>query len=284
MSEPIIVQVSWSPEPFSTELREDNETITRWAREVFGLRDQGIGPRWVKETVLEVCTALLVYRMEAMRAGPHRLTALSQTELSAFEDLRPSQVSRVVGNVILRTPDGDLSPDQLFSGAVGDNPVSKLQLGLLVFALARLEPGASDQVVMSKLGEQGIQVARRTVAKSREDLGLPSGRARQLWDDEAWSDAIDGLVAALPCTPMMERQLRAWLDEDLSIGDRVAQMTEPAVLARLDPTMVAAEDLLRVIAGTGRWSDLSDAERKRWACEVVGCAEGVVGSAAADHA
>lgn len=92
-----------------------------------------------------------------------------------------STISRAVNNKYIQTPYGVFELDYFFNGSFktdGEEAVStntvKMQVGILIESENHEHP-LSDAKIISVLRAQGINVARRTVAKYREDLKiLPS--------------------------------------------------------------------------------------------------------------
>src|SRR5438128_12224049 len=100
--------------------------------------------------------------------------------------VHPSTVSRAVANTYAHTPQGLFERHYLFSESVngpqGDN-TSLLILKRRVKKLIEEEDPTrplTDEQITRILQSQGIQVTRRTVAKYREDMRIPSTHQRRV--------------------------------------------------------------------------------------------------------
>lgn len=97
--------------------------------------------------------------------GPTAHVGLTRTDVAAELGLHPSTVSRAVAGKTLRLPDGRLVPlATLFGGAVA-----------IKFHLAELATrDLTDRQLVAALADTGFDVARRTIAKYRAELGIPA--------------------------------------------------------------------------------------------------------------
>ena len=93
-----------------------------------------------------------------------------------------STISRVSNSKYVQTDFGIVPLKHLFSEAVNDDDVSskeiKKMLGDLISAEDKKKP-LSDDKICAMLNEKGYNIARRTVAKYREQLGIPVARLRK---------------------------------------------------------------------------------------------------------
>ena len=100
--------------------------------------------------------------------------------------MHPSTVSRAVANKYAHTPQGTLELRFFFTEAVqgrAGNTTSLLAVKRLVKRIIDEEDPArplTDEQIMERLHEEGIEVTRRTVAKYREDLRIPSTHHRRV--------------------------------------------------------------------------------------------------------
>lgn len=112
-------------------------------------------------------------------------TALAPMGLSALADalaLHPSTVSRAVRGKYLQCRQGTYPLRYFFSRAVSrQGPSRQAVKQALLRLLAEEDPGhpLSDQHLCRLLAENNMEVARRTVAKYRMELGIPSSAARK---------------------------------------------------------------------------------------------------------
>lgn len=93
-----------------------------------------------------------------------------------------STISRVTSSKYVQTPFGILLIKNLFSEAVGDEDVSSKAIKKILSEIIEQEDKNNplpDEQLCSLLKEKGYDIARRTVAKYREQLGLPVARLRR---------------------------------------------------------------------------------------------------------
>jgi RNA polymerase sigma-54 factor len=100
--------------------------------------------------------------------------------------VHPSTVSRAVANKYADTPHGVYELRYFFSEAVqgpqgGDTPLLllKRRVRKMIEEEDQRRPLTDDQIT-ARLQQEGIQVTRRTVAKYREDLKIPSTHQRRV--------------------------------------------------------------------------------------------------------
>jgi RNA polymerase sigma-54 factor len=109
--------------------------------------------------------------------------------------MHESTVSRVVSNKWMATPRG-LLPMKFFfhsaiSSSVGEDVSSLAVKGKIKALVAAEDPSQplSDARLSELLAREGIQIARRTVAKYREELHIPSSSIRKVERGPAGSPA-----------------------------------------------------------------------------------------------
>ncbi len=133
-------------------------------------------------------TTLLALGVEVMRrqvaALDHGLGAvapLTMGDVAVALDLHESTVSRIVAGTSIDTPRGTWWLKALFSGSMGgDVSAATLRdrLARMVAAEDRGRP-LSDEALAQALSQGGVEIARRTVAKYREGLGIPPAFRRR---------------------------------------------------------------------------------------------------------
>ena len=93
-----------------------------------------------------------------------------------------STISRVTSSKYVQTPFGILLIKNLFSEAVGDEDVSSKAIKKILSEIIEQEDKNNplpDEQLCALLKEKGYDIARRTVAKYREQLGFPVARLRR---------------------------------------------------------------------------------------------------------
>ena len=138
-----------------------------------------------RESTLTRCLELLILRQADFFTG--RLPApapLNRYALAEALELHPSTVSRALRHKYLQCRFGIFPLSHFFPRRVGkgDAPRSPLMIQAAIARLIREEtPGhpLSDQALTELLAREGLSIPRRTVAKYRDALGLPSSFRRR---------------------------------------------------------------------------------------------------------
>ena len=144
--------------------------------------------RWVlqcvrrrQETLTRCLTALVAAQEDFFRGRTSVPGPLLGRELAETLDLHPSTVSRTLGHKALQCRQGVFPLGWFFGRAVGEG-LSPQGVQARIAQLVAEEDSRcphSDQELMERLQAEGIPVARRTVAKYRQALGLPPSYRRK---------------------------------------------------------------------------------------------------------
>jgi RNA polymerase sigma-54 factor len=141
-----------------------------------------------KSTILRTCEVIVRRQQEFLERGVEALRPMMIKEVAEEIGVHPSTVSRAVSNKYAHTPQGVLELRFFFSeGSNGpegaDTPllVLKRKVKKLIEEEDASHPLTDDQLA-AMLGAQGIQLTRRTVAKYREDMNIPSTHQRRRRD------------------------------------------------------------------------------------------------------
>ncbi|TVR98205.1 MAG: RNA polymerase sigma-54 factor [Rhodospirillales bacterium] len=137
-------------------------------------------------TILKVATEI-VRQQEAFFVGGIRyLKPLILKDIAEAVGLHESTISRVTSNKYMATPRGILELKYFFGRAIGGQadsvPQSSEWIRHRIKGLIDAEPEhdvLSDDTIVTLLGREGIQIARRTVAKYRDAMGVPSSAQRR---------------------------------------------------------------------------------------------------------
>ena len=139
-----------------------------------------------KHTILRVCQSILRRQADYLDYGPDHLRPMMIKEVAEEVGVHPSTVSRAVANKYAHTPSGVLELRSFFSESVNGPQGSEMSLLSLKRRVKQMieeedatRPLTDDQIT-KKLNEEGIHVTRRTVAKYREDLRIPSTHRRRV--------------------------------------------------------------------------------------------------------
>ena len=139
-----------------------------------------------QRTIERITREILKAQMPFFEHGVSQLRPLTMTQIADVVGVHETTVSRAIANKYIRTPHGVFEFKYFFTpgyqagggGAAVSNTSVKEMIADLVAAEDKAGP-FSDQELVSKLQEKGINIARRTVAKYREELGiLPSNLRR----------------------------------------------------------------------------------------------------------
>jgi len=139
-----------------------------------------------KHTIVRVCEAIIRRQRDFLEQGMDQLKPMMIKEVAEEVGVHPSTVSRAVANKYAHTPQGVLELRFFFSEAVNGpqgGAVSLLTLKRRVKKMIEEEDAAhplTDEQIAKRLADEGINVTRRTVAKYREDLRIPSTHQRRM--------------------------------------------------------------------------------------------------------
>jgi RNA polymerase sigma-54 factor len=166
--------------------RETDKEVKEYVKERFRSALQlmrNIAQR--KSTILRTCEVIVRRQQEFFDKGVEGLRPMMIKEVAEEIGVHPSTVSRAVANKYAHTPQGVLELRFFFSeGANGpegaDTPLLVLKRKVKKFIEDEdpRHPLTDDQLA-AMLQSQGIQLTRRTVAKYREDMNIPSTHQRR---------------------------------------------------------------------------------------------------------
>ena len=139
-------------------------------------------------TILKVATAIVDAQSAFFEHGVRRLKPLNLRQIAAKIGMHESTVSRVTSNKAMATPRGLLEMKYFFTSAIATTTASSggahsseavRHVMNEVISQERADEVLSDDKIVTLLKMQGIDIARRTVAKYREALGIPSSAIRR---------------------------------------------------------------------------------------------------------
>jgi RNA polymerase sigma-54 factor len=138
-----------------------------------------------RQTMLKVMNYIVERQREFFEKGVQYLKPLTLREVAEVINMHESTVSRVTNEKFVQTPRGVLPLKFFFSSGLatadGEDVSArgiKAQLQKLVEEEDPKHP-LTDQAIVNILKESGVQIARRTVAKYRDQLGVLSARMRK---------------------------------------------------------------------------------------------------------
>jgi len=139
-----------------------------------------------KQTITKVCYSIVARQYDFLEKGIDHLKPMMIKEVAEEIGVHPSTVSRAVASKYAHTPQGVFELRYFFSESVQGPEGGNTSLLILKRRVKKLieEEDASrpltDEQLTRILQSQGIQVTRRTVAKYREDMRIPSTHQRRV--------------------------------------------------------------------------------------------------------
>jgi RNA polymerase sigma-54 factor len=139
-----------------------------------------------KNTIVRTCEVIVRRQAEFLERGEQGLKPMMIKEVAEEIGVHPSTVSRAVANKYVYTSQGVYELRYFFTEGVNGPEGGNLPLVLLKRRVKKLiededprKPLTDDQIT-GELQRQGINVTRRTVAKYREDMQIPSTHQRRV--------------------------------------------------------------------------------------------------------
>ncbi|HUN89390.1 MAG TPA: RNA polymerase factor sigma-54 [Terriglobales bacterium] len=139
-----------------------------------------------KQTIMKVCYAIVGRQRDFLDQGIDQLKPMMIKEVAEEIGVHPSTVSRAVANKYAHTAQGVFELRYFFSESVQGPEGGNTSLLILKRRVKKLideeDPARplTDEQITRILQSQGIQVTRRTVAKYREDMKIPSTHQRRV--------------------------------------------------------------------------------------------------------
>lgn len=156
------------------------------------MRDQLQEARWFirslqsrHETLLKVSTEILHRQINFFEHGPEAMKPMVLADIAEAIEMHESTISRATTQKYMHTPRGVFELKYFFSSHVNTaqgGECSSTAIRALIEKIVEAEnprKPLSDSRIAKLLEEQGIQVARRTIAKYREALGIPASTNRK---------------------------------------------------------------------------------------------------------
>jgi RNA polymerase sigma-54 factor len=142
-----------------------------------------------KETLTRVVGKIVEKQTQFFEKGREYLVPMTMKEIAVELDIHESTVSRAVKEKYVQTPVGTFSLKSFFTSTiqtVSNESTSSNQVKNAIASMIETENKQrplSDQEIVEELKKcQGIVVSRRTIAKYRDQLGIPSSSKRKRFD------------------------------------------------------------------------------------------------------
>lgn len=139
-----------------------------------------------QQTLKSICHLILDVQRDFMDNGMQGLKPLVMSDIAAKLGVHETTVSRAIANKYIRTPQGVLEMKFFFNPGYrnkdGSQVSSRAIMDMINNMIDREDPSKplSDQTIVERLSEAGFDVARRTVAKYRTRLNIPSSHQRKI--------------------------------------------------------------------------------------------------------
>lgn len=137
------------------------------------------------ETLLKVASCIVEKQRGFLDYGPEAMKPLVLHDIAEIVEMHESTISRVTTQKYMHTPQGIFELKYFFSSHVSTDSggeCSSTAIRAIIKKLVSAEnpkKPLSDSKITDLLAEQGIQVARRTIAKYRESLNIPPSNERK---------------------------------------------------------------------------------------------------------
>lgn len=137
------------------------------------------------ETLLKVTNCIVDKQRGFFDYGPEAMKPLVLNEVAEIVGMHESTISRVTTAKYMHTPQGIFELKYFFSSHVSTDSggeCSSTAIRALIKKIVAAEPAKkplSDNKIATLLADEGIKVARRTIAKYRESMNIPPSNERK---------------------------------------------------------------------------------------------------------
>ena len=149
--------------------------------------------KWLKRTLeqrnattLKIAAEVVRRQQSFFKNGLEGLQPMALRDVAEAIGMHESTISRVTSGLLIATPRGTVPMKSFFSVSIattddGDAKAAAAVRGLVKEIISREDPGKpmSDEMIARLISKKGIRLARRTVAKYREILRIPSSSERR---------------------------------------------------------------------------------------------------------
>lgn len=141
-----------------------------------------------QQTILNIGKEITKRQREFMERGVAHLKPMTMSQVADVVGVHETTVSRAVSGKYMQTPQGMFEMKFFFTAGLhsnsGGDDISNTSVKDMVAEMFKAEDSAkplSDQEVVKMLAEKGITIARRTVAKYRDELGILPSNLRKVY-------------------------------------------------------------------------------------------------------
>lgn len=138
-----------------------------------------------RKTLLRVLERVIEHQRDYFDFGPQALRPLPMTQVAEELGIHVATVSRAAADKWVQTPRGVVPLRSFFTGGLQTESGEDVSAAAVKAALQEVidaedkRKPLSDEAIVKQLNDRGIEIARRTVAKYRGQLGVPSARLRR---------------------------------------------------------------------------------------------------------
>jgi RNA polymerase sigma-54 factor len=140
-----------------------------------------------QQTILNIANEIVHRQREFMEKGVAYLKPLTMVQVAEVVGVHETTVSRAVSGKYMQTPQGVFEMKYFFTSGIqtanGEGMSNTSVKDMIADIFANEDPGKplSDQEVVKMLGDKGIVIARRTVAKYRSELNILPSNLRKVY-------------------------------------------------------------------------------------------------------
>jgi RNA polymerase sigma-54 factor len=141
-----------------------------------------------QRTIERITREIIQHQTEFFEEGVAKLKPLTMTQIADIIGVHETTVSRALANKYMQTPHGVFAMKYFFTSGyqsqAGESVANTSVKEMIADIIAGEDPGKpmSDQDIVGLLQAKGLSIARRTVAKYREELGLLPSNLRRRYD------------------------------------------------------------------------------------------------------
>ncbi|HON78628.1 MAG TPA: RNA polymerase factor sigma-54 [Spirochaetota bacterium] len=138
-----------------------------------------------RDTIIKVVNAIMEHQIDFLARGPGHLKPLVHTDIAQQVGMHESTISRVTSNKFVQTSWGVFELKYFFVSRIKSTDTedrsSDEVMNLIkdIIAGEKPENPFSDEEILARLNDAGIDIARRTIAKYRGILNIPSSNKRK---------------------------------------------------------------------------------------------------------
>lgn len=138
-----------------------------------------------KQTIYNVVSAVVRHQRDFFEYGPKHIKPMTLRQIAEDVGIHESTVSRSINSKYMQSPRGVFEIKYFFTSGVsagGGEGMSSNAVKSIIREMVEKEDSkkpCSDQYMADRMQADGINISRRTVAKYREEMGIPSSQKRK---------------------------------------------------------------------------------------------------------